>query len=194
MGTDYLKLFDKRTAQIILQADEFDLVTLVDFWTRRENAAIWKEYWHPEENRFVDFAPATSNIERLQTIMGHGIRLHEIKKELLRVLCTMEGFFYLDYWGCWVEAFAFPDAPPGAILWEDFIAPIQARNPGPDDLMGSSGTYLLTPENIASILRSLEEHKHELTIMKQSDIDKLKGWQAFCKKDYGFCTIYQMDF
>jgi hypothetical protein len=190
MGTDYLQLFDKRTAQLVIGGDESDLVTLVDFRTRREGAPIWQAYWSPSHECFINFEPRTPNLDRLRTQLAHGTTLQQIKEDLLRRLCTMQSMFYLDYWGCAAEVFM-TDPPAGALTWEEFVAPIRKSHPEPD---GSSGCYLLIPENVEAILRSLRSHQGELQIMTLADIERLSSWQKFCAKDPGFCIMYQIDF
>src|SRR5262249_2324333 len=118
MGTDFLQLFDKRTAQLIVEGDESDLVTLVDFRTRQERAPIWHAYWSPGDSRFIDFEPRTPNAVRLRTQLAHGTTIEAIKEDLLHELCIMEAMFYVDYWGCYAEVFI--DGPPGALTWEEF--------------------------------------------------------------------------
>lgn len=189
MGTDFLQLFDERTAHFVIEGEESDLVTLVDFRTSREGAPIWKSYWAPEEEAFVDFEPRTPNSARLRIKLAHGTTLGEIKEDLLRRLCTMQAMFYLDYWGCWAEVFI--TEPPGALTWEQLVAPIRKSHAAPD---GSSGCYLLTHENVEAILRSLRSHQDELLIMTLADIERLASWQRFCAKDSGFCILYQIDF
>jgi hypothetical protein len=189
MGTDFLQLFDKRTAQLVIEGNESDLVTLVDFRTRREGASIWQSYWSGGEERIIDFEPRTPNSARLGIQLAHGTTLEEIKEDLLRRLCTMQAMFYLDYWGCSAEVFI--TGPPGAQTWEQFVAPIRKSHVEPN---GSSGCYLLTQENVDAILRGLRSHQDELQIMTLADIERLASWQQFCAKDPGFCILYQMDF
>jgi len=192
MGTDFLQLFDKRTAEVIIKGDERDLVSVVDLHGRREKT-IWQSYWHSAEERFIDFEPTTPNVDRLKTKLDQGTGLNDIKEELLRELCTMRGFLYLDYWGCWVEAFPV-EGPPGAVSWETFLAPIRPPRPKEPEPWEVSGSYLLTSENVEAILQSLKRHKDELQIMTQAEIDRVAVWHRFCAKDPGYCVLYQIDF
>jgi hypothetical protein len=141
----------------------------------------------------VDFQPRAKIADRLKAHIQNGIALEAIKEELLHQMCLSNNWLHIDYWGCWVEAFPV-EGPPGAISWEDFTASIRKLPAKPAEESETSGRYLLTADNVSSMLRSLEAHKHELTIMSQPEIDHLQRWQAFCRKHPSFCVVYQIDF
>jgi hypothetical protein len=188
MGTDYLQLFDRRTAELVLQAGAPDLLALVDLHGRRNAPSIWHSYWDQTQQRLIDFDSGLSDIQRLQTQLDHGTPLHEIKEKFLRGICTMQEMLSLDYWGCYVEVF--PNDPPGALSWERFVASFSGTTGQNED----SGTYLLTIENVAAILRNLYAHKDDLRIMKDEGIKTLETWHAVCSRDPRFCVLYQIDF
>jgi hypothetical protein len=192
MGTDYLQLLDRRTAEIIMRADEADLASVVDLNTTVYRPSVWKHYWDESKQALVEFNFAATAVERLAILTETGSTLEKIKEELLSKLC-ISYWQHLDYWGCSSEAFR--GDPPGAITWEEFTAPMYnaAGKPQPEPL-GSSGCYLLTSDNVDSILKSLDSHRQELQIMGDAQIERLRGWQAFCRKHAGFCILYQIDF
>ena len=191
MGTDYLHLLDRRRAEIIIHATESELAALVDATTGITRPHVWQEYWDSNKEASVKFLPHTSATDRLRVMIAEGKAIEAIKDELLRELC-IGGWLYLDYWGCYAEVFECVD-PPGAITWEAFTEPMRApeksREPG-----GAQGTYLLTNDNVDSIIRSLDKHRSEVEIMNDEDIARLKSWRDFCRKFSGFCVLYQIDF
>jgi hypothetical protein len=190
VGTDYLELLDRRTAEVVIRADESDLISLVESRTTSDGIPVWKSYWNAERESSVDFERATKAAERLKTQLHHGRTLEEIKDELLWEICIGGRFLYLDYWGCWVEAFPV-EGPPGAVPWDEFTVPIRAVA---ETNKEASGGYLLTDANAGAIIRSLTVHRNELTIMGDPEIDQLRRWRAFCLKHPGFCILYQIDF
>ncbi|HKD82731.1 MAG TPA: hypothetical protein VKH81_23775 [Candidatus Angelobacter sp.] len=194
MGTDFLELFDRRSAEIVVHGDALELVALVDARNKRNQPHIWQRYWHEAEERFIDFAPGTTNAERLKTKIDYGKTLEEIKEDLLRDVFTMQFWLYVDYWGCASEVFPI-GLPPGALTWEEFTAPIWVdRAISEKRVPGSQGCFLLTAENVASILKGLKNHRNELQIMGDPEIAKLESWYSFCHKYPGFCILYQVDF
>ncbi|HKF24062.1 MAG TPA: hypothetical protein VKE93_20990 [Candidatus Angelobacter sp.] len=193
MGTDYLELLDRITAEMIIRADEADLICLVESRTTRDGPPVWKNYWNAEQDCLIDFPRATTATERLKLKSQHGTALEEIKDDLLREMCVSAVSISVDYWGCWADVFAGKD-PADAIPWEDFTAPIRRRHKTEKEEWETSGRYLLTDENVDSILRSLEAHKNELTIMGEPEITHLRLWQTFCRRVRGFCIVYQIDF
>jgi hypothetical protein len=191
VGTDFLHLLDRRRAEIIIHANESELASLVDVATGLMRPHVWANYWDAKKEKSVDFFPTILSAERLRVLLGNGETIEVIKEELLRELCT-GGWLYVDYWGCYAEVFAGGD-PPGAVTWEAFTKAMHPENTSakPD---GASGCYLLTNDNVDSILRSLEEHRAEVKIMNESQIAQLKAWRDFCRKFTGFCVLYQIDF
>jgi hypothetical protein len=100
---------------------------------------------------------------------------------------------YVDYWGCYAEVFAGGD-PSGAVTWEAFTDPMHGPESSSKEPAGASGCYLLTDENVDSIICSLEAHRSEVKIMNDEQIAQLKAWRDFCRKFPGFCVLYQIDF
>jgi hypothetical protein len=45
MGTDFLELLDRRTAEVIIHGDESDLISLVEVRTTRNGSPVWRNYW-----------------------------------------------------------------------------------------------------------------------------------------------------
>jgi hypothetical protein len=192
MGTDYLQLLDRRTAKLIIGADESELISLIEMRTTSGGPPVWKSYWDSKLEKAVDFERTTSAAQRLEKIRN-GSTLEDIKERLLYEISVSHNFLYLDYWGCWVEAFPI-EGPPGAITWEDFTAPMRSAPKAKKEEWDTSGCYLLTDENVSAILRSLEVHRHELTNMREPEIDQLRRWQAFCRKHPEISILYQIDF
>lgn len=192
MGTDYLQLLDRRTAEIIIRGEGSDLAALVDLRTTAYIPPVWKQYWDADQQRLTNFDSLVTAAERFKVLIETGSTIEEIKEELLHELCVSH-WLYIDYWGCSSEVFN--GSPPGAITWEEFAAPIYSAASQPkQEAVGSSGCYLLTHENIDSILKSLEFHRHELEIMDGPKIDRLRSWQNLCRKHPGFSILYQIDF
>ena len=188
MGTDYLTLFDRRTAEIIMATDESGLATLVDLRTRSESPLVWGCYWNDDEEALTAFSTRTPASERLKKLL-ETTTLNEIKRELVTSLCQSNALLHLDYWGCWAEVFP-PTGPPAALPIETFLAPIsqEANEQEP------SGAYLLTLDNVDSILLSLNGHRDELQIMGDSEIARLRDWGGLCKEYEGYSILYQIDF
>ena len=192
MGTDYLQLFDRRAAEIIMQADESDLASVVDLRTKVDRPSVWKHYWDESKQTLVEFNFTTTSVERLKILVETESTIEKIKEELLDELCVSY-WQHVDYWGCMAEVFRGGE-PPRAITWEEFTAPVYSADRSKQEPAGSSGCYLLTGENVDSILQSLELHRHELQIMGDAQIERLRSWQAFCRKGTDFCILYQIDF
>jgi hypothetical protein len=190
MGTDYLQLLDRRTAEVIIGGNEADLAALVDLRTTPDGPPVWQSHWDDEKQALADFDLGCTTAQRIRTLIEGGSTLPDIKEELLQCLCVGGALLYLDYWGCFAEVFS-AQTPPAAITWEEFTAPLRDNGVQKDEF---SGCYLLTSENVASIVRSLDAHRHELKIMKESHTDHLRSWQAFCLKRRDFCVLYQIDF
>jgi len=192
MGTDYLQLLDRRTAEVILDATESDLAALVDLRSKTSESPVWKSYWDDKQGEFVDFNFATKAADRLRIILATRSSLKEVKEQLLDAFCIGESWLYLDYWGCWAEVFS-GEVPAGAISWEDFTKPLFSNDTETKQDRGYPGCYLLAPQNVESIRSSLETHRGEWRIMNDSDLDHLRGWQSFCKDNAGYCVSYQID-
>ena len=194
MGTDYLQLLDRGAAELIIRGNGEDLVALVESRTTSiEGPPVWNSYWDAMQEKFVDFRRDASSAERLKTKLDQGTTLEEIKDDLLQNLCLARNFLYVDYWGCWSEIFSVEGAP-GSIPWEDFTAPMRGAIPSKKEKWGTSGCYLLTDDNVSAIMRGLETHQDELTIMSSQEVERVRRWQSFCRKMPTFCMTYQNDF
>ena len=190
MGSDYLQLFDRRTAEVILGAAESELAALVDLRGKAGEPPVWNSYWDPKQKKSVDLEFGTKSGKRLQVILESALSLKQIKEELLEVFC-IGAHFYLDYWGCWMEVFS-GEGPAGAVPRENFMSSL---SPNKIDAEGcASGRYLLKPENVEAIRSSLEMHRQEWSIMNDANLERLRGWQKFCVANSGYCVLYQMDF
>src|SRR5262245_24393771 len=142
MGTDFLQLMDRRTAEFIIAADAADLAALLDLKTTGDGPLAWRNYWDAQNETLVDFANITTTSVRLDTILRSGTSLNKVKQDLIDELCISEAFLYLDYWGCWAEVFSVQD-PPGALTWENFTASIRGAIDRPTgETMDSSGCYI----------------------------------------------------
>ena len=193
MGTDYLQLLDRRTTQVIVNATESDLAALVDMRSTFVGPPVWQTYWDEKQQVLVEFPFGTSPAQRLRMMLECGYSMDDVKHDLVHDFCVGGGL-NLDYWGCWAEVFSAHD-PPGSITWEEFIASIRdVSSEFSNEAQGASGRYLLSHEDVSTILRSLEGHFQELSIMAQCDLDRLRGWQVFTDKHPETCILYQMDF
>lgn len=97
MGTDYLELLDRITAEIIIRADQADLLCLVESRTTRDGPPVWRNYWNAEQDCLIDFPRATTATERLKLKLQHGAALEEIKDDLLREMCVSAVSISVDY-------------------------------------------------------------------------------------------------
>ena len=131
MGTDYVQLLDKRTARLIMTGDEETLAVLVDSRTRPvQGPPVWCQYWDLKANKLRDFSPQVNGLERLRILMNSGTTLHEIRRELIRVLCESD-FLRVNYWGCHAKVFSGHATPPGGNTWEEFEAQLSGRSQAP---------------------------------------------------------------
>lgn len=105
VGTDYVQLFDRRTAEIIIHANELELAALVDVTATQNGPRVWQDYWDSHKQAFVDFDFTVSPPERLTTILRDGMTIEDVKGYLLRKLC-IGAWRHLDYWGRFVEVFS----------------------------------------------------------------------------------------
>lgn len=191
MGTDFVQLLDRRTAELILIADEADLVTLVEARTRPNSLPpVWRNRVDLASFSLQPFGEEATIADRLAGQLAAGSELVEIKTELIDELCTSD-WIYLDYWGCMAEVFTGAE-PPGASYWENFTAAM-FEGPLPEE-PGLSGRYLLTASNIDAMTRSLRKHVHELDAMRERDVEMLERWHEFCGRHSDYRVVYQIDF
>jgi hypothetical protein len=170
VGTDYLELFDRRTAEIIVSGAEADLISLVEARTPPNSGPpVWHHFWNASLGSLQEFPRTATSEDRFHLIRSASESLDEIKGELMEAMCVSRPLF-LDYWGCMAEVFRGGE-PPGAVTWEEFAAPLQSGN----EPVESSGRYLLTPENTEAILQSLRTHVRELRV---TDSQVLRSWSG----------------
>lgn len=187
MGTDFLSLFDRHAAEIIMGANETELATLVDLKTTLDGPLVWREYLNDSKDGLLPFDKFMTSAERLVRML-RDCRLDEIKRDLILHLCSSCAFLHVDYWGCWAEVFT-NGASETIVTWESFAAPIDPKT----EMDVSSSCYLLTNDNVQAILDSLEAHRSDVTIMSDAEIDRLRSWRAFCLKHPEFCVLYHID-
>ena len=88
---------------------------------------------------------------------------------------------YLDYWGCYVEAF--DGHPEGSISSLDYL---------PDE---EEETFLLLhPQHVDRIIKSLRKHINELTVMNKEQVEKIEKWRDFCLENPGYMVAYIFDY
>jgi hypothetical protein len=172
MGTDGVRLFDKRLCDGILALSEAGLAEFVD--------CRLKELGEFSVFRF-GFASKVSGSVRLAELVRQGLSREGLKRELVQELCFLDERMAVDSWGCFAEVFA-SLVPPGAIS-DLGIFPHQEEE----------RFLLLGPEHVTRMLDSLRFHRGKLRIMSESDLARLESWRAACVEDSGRMVAYLFD-
>jgi hypothetical protein len=119
---------------------------------------------------------------RFQTLESQGRTLEELKGDLIESLCMSSEEIRLDYWGCYAEAFRCAD-PTGSIPDRELFPNRREQR-----------WLLLLPHHVGTMLESLEAHRHEVTVMTDTDISLLRKWRHRCLADPGFMVAYFFDY
>jgi hypothetical protein len=105
----------------------------------------------------------------------------ELKSDLVEQLCVSSERLIVDYWGCYAEVFA-TGHPPGSIADYGIFPHIQQQ-----------GYLLLLPAHVQRMLMSLEEHRRELSVMTEPQVDQLRQWKMQCERDPRYMLAYFYD-
>ena len=88
---------------------------------------------------------------------------------------------YLDYWGCYAEVFE--GHPEGSTSSLDYL---------PDE---EEETFLLLrPDHVDRMIKSLHEHREDLSIMDKGQLAELEKWRDFCAANPNYMVAYMFDF
>jgi len=84
---------------------------------------------------------------------------------------------FLDYWGCYDQVF--DERPPGSVSSRD-LQPWEERE-----------TFLLLrAEHVDRIIKSLQNHTEELSIMSKEQISTLEKWKSLSYATHHYMVAY----
>jgi hypothetical protein len=177
MGTDYVRLFNKKLADAILAMDVGSLTQFLE-----DNIGTLR-------SKRLNYSPIVFDLETeggsiadsLGRLLSTDYTLTGLKTEIALDFAFGDEEIYLDYWGCYAENLA--DDLDGAISCLDFL---------PDE--EEEHFILLRPKHVDRMLRSLREHSGELRVMDKEDVEKLARWRDFCAANPDYMIAYQIDF
>jgi hypothetical protein len=172
MGTDWVRLFDKRLCDEIVALDRTALTIFVS--SRLGELDQYNEF------RF-GFAEDVPVPDRIQHLIESGLSEQQLKYVLVDSLCVFGERRHLDYWACYAEVFN--DDPPGSIPDREIFPHVQEEQ-----------FLLLRPEHVDQMIRSLDAHRREVTVMEEKDIALLRQWRDRCMIDNGTMVAYFLDY
>ncbi len=174
MGTDWVRLFNKRLCDEIISFDSTELECFVqNHLENLDKDGVFRF-------GFADDAPAA---ERLRQFSRNGKPENGLKVSLVLDLCVFGELLYLDYWACYAENFI--GDPPGSI---SDLALFPHMDPHERIFI------LLGPGNLDRMLASLHEHRAEVTVMNDAEISLLRGWRDRCSADADTMVAYFFDY
>jgi hypothetical protein len=178
MGTDSIRLFNKQLADSIMG---MHYVEFTDFL--KERITSLKRIDFPRSAFLYEIENADEfNADHFDRT-GFLQRAFEERENLVIDLCLSEEEVYLDYWGTNYGAFD-ATVPEGAIPIEEFLPSFEEE----------SFLLLLEPTHIEIILRSLERHRDELTVMDDDAIERLREMKDRCTNNPEMTVAYIFDF
>jgi hypothetical protein len=172
VGADWVRLFDKRLCDEIVSLNSDTLPEFVQAQLPKLGQ------YDLFRLGFGDEIPAE---ERLRKFKCDGITEHQLKEILVRSLCVIGREIQLDYWGCYAEVFS--KDPPDSI-------PDTALFPYKTETL----FLLLRSEHLDRMLTSLQAHRRDVWVMKESDILRLRSWRDRCSGDSNMMVAYFFDF
>jgi hypothetical protein len=174
VGTDWVRLFNKRLCDEIVSLDSARLEDFVQ--THLGNLGKHSTF----RSGLAEDIPAS---ELLYQLRRDGRTEGNFKFGLVLDLCVFGERLYLDYWCCHAEVFS--SDPPGSIPDTTLFPHMNAED-----------TYfrLLRPEHLDQMLASLDVHRADVTVMKQSDILLLRSWRDRCSTDSDTMVAYFFDY
>jgi hypothetical protein len=172
MGADWVRLFDKRLCDEIVALDSAALTSFVS-----SHLAELDQY-----NIFrFGFAEDVSVSNRIQHLIASGQTEQELKYDLVDSLCVFGEWLYLDYWACYVEVFG--SDPPGSIPDREIFPHVKEQQ-----------FLLLRPEHVEQMIRSLDDHLSEVTVMDANSIALLRQWRDRCSIDNRTMVAYFLSY
>jgi hypothetical protein len=172
VGTDYVRLFDKRLAEEIAQLDAVGIERFV--------APRWSQI---EESSFlrIGYEPDTPGELRVRELLASHYSLDALKDNLIRELCFEEGSIRIDYWGCYAEIFV--SGPPRSISSREVFRDEEEQT-----------FTLLLPDHIDQMLEGIEEHRDQLVVITPAALADLRLWRDRCALNSGLMVAYFFDF
>ena len=177
MGTDSIKLFNKRLSDQILA---MDLQQLTEFL--EENIGVLeKKDFSFSTVLFVMKQTGSSVSDAVETLLSDEHTLTGLKTEAIDDFAFGDDVILLDYWGCYCEVF--DGHPEGSISSLDYL-------PGEQE----ETFLLLRPEHVGRMIKSLHEHIDDLSIMNTEKIAKVEEWRDYCAANPNYMVAYMFDF
>jgi hypothetical protein len=172
MGADWVRLFDKRLCDEIVGVDSAALMSFVSF-----HLAELDQY-----NMFrFGFAEDVSVSDRIQHLITSGRTEQELKHDLVDSLCVFGEWLSLDYWACYLEVFG--SDPPTSIPDREIFPHVQEQQ-----------FLLLRPEHVDQMIKSLDDHHSEVTVLDAHGIGLLRQWRDRCSSDGSTMVAYSLSY
>ncbi|MGA9669126.1 MAG: hypothetical protein WBQ94_07960 [Terracidiphilus sp.] len=168
MGTDLVRLFDRRLSNEILSLAMEDIANFLE--PRLHQLGNFSEF----VCGFGMDVPAALRLEQLQ---HQGRTEEELKYDLVEHLCISVERLVLDYWACYIEVFS--GDPPGSIPDYKLFPHLTEQR-----------YLLLLAEHVDLMLESLDSHRSEVVVMSDADISTLRSWRDQCTADVGKMVAY----
>lgn len=172
MGADWVSLFDKQVCDEIVSLNSVNISSFVQL--HLPDLHELSEF----KSGFEQDVPIPARLGQLREL---GRTDEQLKADLVEHLCVSSERLIVDYWGCYAELFATGD-PPGSIADYRIFPHIQEQ-----------GYLLLQPAHVQQMLMSLEEHRGELRVMTESQLDQLRQWKMQCVEDPRYMLAYFYD-
>lgn len=172
MGADWVSLFDKQLCDEIVSLNSTNISAFVQ---------LHLPGLHEMSEFKCGFERGVPAPTRLTQLRKRGRTEEQLKADLVEHLCVSRERLTVDYWGCYAEVFATGD-PPGSIADYRIFPHIQQQ-----------GYLLLQPSHVQQMLMSLEEHRRELRVMSESQLDQLRQWKMQCEEDPRYMLAYFYD-
>jgi hypothetical protein len=172
VGTDWVRLFNKRLCDEIASLDPAQLEGFVQ--THLTDLSKHSSFLCGLDRD----VPASKLLCQLRR---NGKTDEDLKVSLVLDLCVFGERISLDYWGCYAEVFS--SDPTGSI-------PDTALFP----LLEESYFLLFRAEHLDRMLASLDAHRAEVWVMKDSDILLLRDWRNRCLADSDTMVAYFSDY
>lgn len=174
MGTDRVNLFDKTLGDRILAMDQDSLVRFLEEHSETLSNKVYTGY-------VADVAARSSIAEAVETVLREDSSLGSLKGSVLLDFAMSDEEIMLDYWGCYAHVFS--GHPAGSISSLDYLSDEEEET-----------FLLLLPNHVDQMLESLKEHMHDVTVMRQTDIDHLNEWKQLCAANPNYRIAYFFDF
>jgi hypothetical protein len=177
MGTDRIKLFDKKLSDQILAMELESLLPFLEgnIGVLKQKGATYSLVLFEMEESSCSVSQAVENL-----LFGE-CTLTGLRSDLAQDFAFGVEDVLLDYWGCYVEVFG--DHPEGSISSLEYLPAEEEEY-----------FLLLRPEHVDRMIKSLREHLDDLRIMNKEMIWTVEQWRDFCTDNPGFMVAYMFDF